>query len=308
MRKILLTIFGFWLCGLLLAARADSFTLTDGSMLSGDVVKSDQTTLMLRMANDAYTNVEWSLLSQDTLKHLAQDPKIQPLVAPFIEPTVAAHPAKPEIKLQDVARLELPQKTSLIGGLFSSSVGLFILFVIYLANLYAGYEIAICRGRPIPVVVGVSALVPFIGPVIFLSLPVMFASARTEEPVEAEAPPAAEPGASAPAAEQPKEDIHISVASWMPSAEPAPPTKPQTEIFQRGKFTFNRRFIETKFPAFVKGTSGDMMLVVATLKEKFVTQRIAQIGPNDMQIICADSEVTVPFADIQEIKLNPKTA
>lgn len=308
MHKIVLTvIFGLWL-GALLPARADSFTLTDGATLSGDIVKSDENSLMLRAPGDVYTNIQWTLFSQDSLKQLAQNPKFAPLVEPFIEPTVAARPPKPEIKLQDEVKLELPTQTSVIGGLFSSSVGLFILFMIYLANLYAALQIAICRGRPVGLVVGVSAVLPFIAPIIFLSLPVQFASAQTEQAeatVESAAPAAAEAG-SAPG--KPAEESPITSASWMPSAEPVQAPKPQTLSFPRGKFTFNKRFIETKFSPFVTGAPADTVLVVVTLKDRFTAGRIAQVGANEMQIVVADGEMAVAFADIQEIQIQPKEA
>ena len=46
------------------------------------------------------------------------------------------------MKVQEVSRLELPPKQSLFSALFSSSVGLVMLILIYAANIYAGYEIA----------------------------------------------------------------------------------------------------------------------------------------------------------------------
>jgi hypothetical protein len=47
-----------------------------------------------------------------------------------------------------------------------------------------------------------------------------------------------------------QEEIHIVTGSWEVGAPPAPPDQPQTEVFQRGQFTFNRRFFETKFSGF----------------------------------------------------------
>lgn len=323
MRKTLLIVLTLWLGGLLLAARADSLTLTltDGTILSGDIVRYDDNSVMLREPGEVYTNVLWTLFSQDSLKQLAQDPKIAGLVAPFIEPTVPARPPKAGIELRSVDRLEMPPKTSVVGGLFTSSVGWFILLVIYGANLYAAYEIARCCSRPVPVVVGASAVLPLIGPVVFLLLPQPSAATPEAEAVEeTPAAPSVPGGAAAPApaatvagatvAEAPGEGAHISAASWMPSAEPAAPTpaKPQTVSFQRGKFTFNKRFIETKFSAFAKGAEGDTVMVIMTLKDKFVVQRLGQIGANDLQIICADSEATVTYGEIQEIQIKPKDA
>ncbi len=63
----------------------------------------------------------------------------------------------------------VPKHPSIFGGLLRSSVGWFILLVIYAANLYAAYEIAVVRGRPAGVVIGLSAVLPLIGPVFFLT-------------------------------------------------------------------------------------------------------------------------------------------
>ena len=43
--------------------------------------------------------------------------------------------------------------------------------MIYGANIYAGFEIAVFRARPKALVMGVAAVLPIVGPIIFLSLP-----------------------------------------------------------------------------------------------------------------------------------------
>ena len=182
MHKIFWTISGFWLCGLLAAARADTFQLTDGSSLTGDIVTFNDNGITFRMADDNYTNVMWTRFSQDALKQLSKNPKIKPLVEAFIEIPASERPKKPEPRIRDVTRLELPPNQSLLGALFSSSVGLFVLLVIYAANLYAGFEIAFVRSRPVALVMGVTAVLPILGPIIFLLLPMRAEAA----PVEAE--------------------------------------------------------------------------------------------------------------------------
>jgi len=52
------------------------------------------------------------------------NPKISPLVEPFIEIPLSERPQKPEVKINEVTRLEVPPKQSLLGALFSSSVGI----------------------------------------------------------------------------------------------------------------------------------------------------------------------------------------
>jgi hypothetical protein len=308
-RKILWTISGFWLCGLLAAAGADTFQLTGGSSLTGDIVTFNDSGITLRTGDDNYTNVMWTKFSQDGLKQLEKYPKIRPLVEPFIEIPASERPQKPEIQINEVTRLELPPNQSLLGAMFSSSVGLFVLLLIYAANLYASYEIAVVRARPIALVMSVAAVLPVLGPIVFISLPMRVAAApeEVETPVEAQA--FAVPGQAAPAAPAPG-GVHIAEASWQKPALPEP------QIFQRGQFTFNRRFLETKFSNFFGVTrreaDRDMVLIVKAASGTFTVQRISRIAANDAHFEVVQGatrqEIMVPFADIQEIQLKHKDA
>ena len=214
MHKIFWTISGLWFCGLLAAAGADTFQLTDGSSLTGDIVTFNDNGITFRTADDNYTNVMWTRLSQDALKQLSQNPKINPLVEAFIEIPASERPKKPEPRIRDVTRLELPPNQSLLGALFSSSVGLFVLLVIYAANLYAGLEIAFVRARPIALVMGVTAVLPVLGPIIFLLLPMRAAAAPATEETPADAQAFTVPGQVAP------DGVQIAEASWQKPAHP----------------------------------------------------------------------------------------
>ena len=105
------------------------------------------------------------------------------------------------------------------------------------------------RSRPIAVVMGVAVVLPILGPIIFLAMP-----KRAEPQKTAASQPAAEPhtfavgGAAAPAAAPAAAGIHIVEASWHGAASAGAPS--QAQVFQRGQFTFNRRFFETKFSGF----------------------------------------------------------
>jgi hypothetical protein len=256
------------------------------------------------------------------LKQLAQNPKIDPFVAPFIMPAQPEHAPKPEVKIQDVPRLDRSSPPSLFGGLFSSLVGLMALLLIYAANIYAGYEIALFRARPAVVVMGVAAALPIVGPVVFLLMP----SLRVRAVPVVEAAPAETPAEGAPAESAPhrfmvpgvqaEEEIHIVTGSWESGAPPAPPEHSQTEIFQRGQFMFNRRFFETKFSGFFgivrREADKDKVLQVKSAHALFVAERITRITANEVhfEVLRGDSrqEVMVPFAEILEVKLKHKNA
>ena len=312
MQKIFRVLFGLWLGSLLVAARADTFPLADGTSLAGDIISFNYAGVIFRLADGKYTDrVGWTKFSQDGLKQLSENPKIKPLVEPFIEIPLSARPQKPEVKVNEATRLELPPKQSLLGALFSSSVGLFALVLIYAANIYAGYEIAVVRIRPKALVMGVAAVLPIVGPIIFLALPMKVEAAPEEAPVEADPATFAVAGQPAPA----QEEIHI--AGVTPGSRPASNAGPATgQVFQRGQFTFNRRFIETKFAGFFaeKRSPADdnTLLIVKLASAQWTVERITRIAAGEMQVQVAlgevRQEVTVAFADIQEIQVKPKAA
>jgi len=283
------------------ALAAETLTLTDGSTQAGDIVKFNDNGLMLHTAADVYTNVSWGQLSQDSLKQLAENPKLKPLVEVFIEPDASARPVKADIQVNAVTRMERPAKPSLFGGLAGSPVGLFLLLVLYAANLYAGYEVAIIRARPAVQVIGLSAVLPIIGPVVFLALPM-----KAEAPVEEVhfAPPA---GTAEAAAERTPEEIQIVEASWRTEEK-----KPEAQVFARGKFTFNKRFVETKFAGYIGEPKGDALkfsMEVKTAAAHYAVERIMQVAATDLILETTQpAQVTVALNDILEIKLTPKTA
>jgi hypothetical protein len=60
--------------------------LADGTTVSGDIVSSTENGVVFRTDGDKYSDrLPWIKFSQEGLKQLAQNPKIEPLVEPFIE-------------------------------------------------------------------------------------------------------------------------------------------------------------------------------------------------------------------------------
>ena len=296
MRKILF-ILSLWLAAIAAGTvSAENLILKDGATLSGEIVHADDNGLMLRLPGDVFkaTNLAWLQFSPATLKELADNPKTQIYATPFLAPTNA-----PEIKVNPVTRLAQPEHLSLFSGLAGSSVGLFILLVLYAANLYAGYEVAVMRDRPIALVVGLSAVLPVIGPIVFLALPAEMDS--PEDETDDENNPVKEPNLP--------EEIHISESSWKQAEKP----HADPQIFTRGKYTFNKRFIETRFAAFTgeaaARTEGVFTMEVATAQERLIVLNILQISPEEAVFHTLQrGQVIMPLADIQEIKLIPKNA
>ena len=307
MRTLFWSILSLALCGWLGPARADTYPLADGSSVSGDIVLFNEAHITLRTPGDNYTNIVWPMFSQEALKRLAKNPRIKPLAEPFIE--TAPRPKTANIAIHEVTRLELPPEQSLFAALLSSSVGFVVLLLIYAANVYAGYEIALLRARPIVLTMGVAAVLPIVGPLVFLLLPVRRETEPTAQP-QVEAQSYAVPGAAAPVAESvAAAGVHITPAAGAKA-------QPEAQIFQRGQFMFNRRFFETKFSGFFatirRPAEKDLVLVIKTGRALLTVQRITRIATNEAHFEVlqggARQEIMVPFADIVEIQLKHKDA
>jgi hypothetical protein len=84
----------------------------------------------------------------------------------------------------------------------------------------------------------------------------------------------------------------------------------QPVVFARGKFTFNKRFVETKFAGFVGDLKGDGLKYTMTIKTpmgEFPVARIAQVGQTDVIFEAGQGQIAVPFGEIQEIILHPRS-
>jgi hypothetical protein len=331
---------GLWFCGLLAATCAETFPLADGTTVSGDIVSFNDNGIIFRQEGDKYTDrVPWIKFSQDGLKKLSQNPKVAPFAEPFIETPPSPQSAKPAVQIQDMSQVRLarPASGSLMVGLVSSPLGLLVLLLIYAANLYAGYEIASFRAKPVGLVMGVAAVLPILGPIIFLSMvprpspPIESVEAAPEEgvPVESESGEAT-PGEVAPAEGAPAAtpgrvphtyalpghkagEINIVAASW--STESSEAETPHTQVFQRGQYMFNRRFFETRFPGFFGSFRSEedrnKELIIKTAGGETVVERVARVTNNEAQfevmIEGARQEVIVSFSDMQEVQLRGKS-
>jgi hypothetical protein len=310
-----------WLCCALFAgtARADTFHLTDGKTVSGDVVSMDEQGIILKQPDGSYgERMPWAKFSQADLKDLQQNPRAAQYVAPFIEQSQQDKVKRTQIDIKDFAKLPRPAKKSLIGALLTSPMGLVIFILVYGANLYAAYEIAIFRAQPLGLVIGVSAVAPFVGPIIFLSLPHRVKKKETEwvAPAETGLDPAIAAVVAAEEAATAVGQSEVAVEQQQAANEPVAPALPPPKVFARGQFTFNRRFFETQMPAFFAITrpeaEKDKVLLVKSSRGNYDAKRISRISATDVtfqvQKGVASEDVIIPFVEIQEIQLKHKDA
>src|SRR5207253_3031994 len=155
---------------------ADEFKLANGNVLRGELASVDEDGLVVKLEVGGFSKREpWINFSQETLKELSKDPKVAPLVEPFIElepEQIKARERQKEVVVKPVSnRMERsPTKPGLVAA-FVTPLGLTILAALMLANLYAAYEIALFRQQPVALVCGLSVLFPGLVPLIFLCLP-----------------------------------------------------------------------------------------------------------------------------------------
>lgn len=301
-------LFAAFLCVVLLgSARAATYDLIDNTTVIGDplLATASDAGVKLRMADGTYQNVPWGKFSQKDLKEFAKNKKLTEFVEPFIEITAEEKAEMTKVVIKPVDRLSRPESGSVIGSLFGSGIGFLALLLVYAANVYAGFEIAIFRARNIWLVMGLAAI-PFLGfisNIIWLSLPTYIEPVH--EPTEEEL---AEMEANAPSYAVPLEGQHEAEAAAGGTTGAA--AAPAEEVYAKGKFTFNRRFIETKFSSFFgavrRGADKNHMLVFKTAKARLVADRITRITANDLHINVVEGgsgEVGLTFRDIQEIRV-----
>ena len=312
-------------------AGAADYKLLDGTVLTGELIApSAQGVIVKTPDNKTLPRTPWNKFSQETLKELLKDRKMKVFVELLVEPdpepegavpelVAAKRPPKPDIKWKEVERLaRYPQKPGLIASVFSTPIGFLTLLLVFAANLFAGYEVAVFRHRPWKLVCGVSAAAPVIGPIVFLCLPtVKDTKLKPHEIPEtaAENTPGPAHGhghAAAPVEEEPQ-------PAHDPGSEtiaPAAPSYTPTQVFKRGEVTFNRRYIETKLAPFFKLIPGekekDLQIIFFTTGGDYIGKRINKVTPADVTLVIqkenAFCDVDIAINDIREIHIKHKDA
>src|SRR5512140_3218394 len=137
-------------------ATAAEFRLTTGEVMTGEPVlaTANDQGVQIKIGEGEYKRVAWSSFSQEDLKNFAKNSKLEPFVQPFIEVDIKEKRQKTQVNIKEPPRLPQPPKQSLIVAMFSSSMGLFMLFLVYAANIYGAYEVSIFRAQPPALVCG----------------------------------------------------------------------------------------------------------------------------------------------------------
>lgn len=304
-----LILIGLFCCAGLNPSLAASYTLEDGTTIVGEPLLSTASDagVKIRQGDGTYQDVSWGAFSQKDLKQFAKNERLVEFVEPFIIITAEDKAKMTEVDIKDVKRLSRPERGSVIGSLFGSGLGWFIVLLVTAANVFAGYEIAIFRARNVWMVAGLAAIpfAGFVSNIVWLSLPTY---------IEQEPEPTEEELAEI---EMQRPEFKVPLAGEIEAAQAAAEGRdlsvPKDEVFARGKFTFNKRFFETRFADFFgtvrRGDHKFDYMVIKTPREHIVADRITRVTVTDVHVNAikgATGEVGVKFAELQEVRLTAR--
>src|SRR4051812_13065728 len=172
----LLCLFFIWMGCLTSLFAAETYPVLQGEPVVGDPMlpTADPRGIIFKKADGSVSErYAWTNFTQSALKQLNNaSPKLKRFVEPLIEPEIEETESKEkeikEIKPKEVPKMARPDPKAGFGDLFSSPIFILVAVLLYAANIYAAFEISIFRNYPAALVCGVSAVVPFIGPAIFI--------------------------------------------------------------------------------------------------------------------------------------------
>jgi hypothetical protein len=316
-----------------MTASAGSYTLTDGTKIEGDPISENENGVVFQTTDGTdLERIGWDKLTQDSLRALlarAATAREKALLEPFIEELPQEKAQRKEIIVKPIQTPDRPTTHLGMTAIFASPVGLTILLILYGANLFAAYEVAIYRRQPLPTVCGLAAI-PLLGvlsPIIFIAMPARRGSFEGREepqtrfhsiPPPAEvmtAPP--EEGAGAGSGRRPSLRTQGSGAARQPAgplAQETAPVLPGPIVFRRGDFSFNRRFFETKLAGFFRlvpsEAERDMVIHIKSGRGDFTGRRITRITPSELYLQVfhdnATADEMIPFVEVLEVQIRHK--
>jgi hypothetical protein len=301
--------------------------LNNGEVVEGEPVSLNGEGIVVKKADGSFApRVSWKDLNQETLKAVttlkgfANNNAAKAAVGALMEPEdvdPTGKEKKPEIefKAKIPNRLDRPDPSAGLGALLASPVTLVLLVLLYLGNIYAGYEAGVFRNYHCGITCAVAAVMPILGPILFICLPTRIQKSQDELAAESMAAHLAaqqgQEGEEAAVQEATPEELAAQQAAAEAAAAAA--AQPKVLIFARGQTTFNRRFFETKFAGFLRMVPGeaekDKVLYIKSARGEHVGARLSRIDPNELYLQIregvATSDVMIPFHEIYEVQIRP---
>jgi hypothetical protein len=295
-------------------ANAGTYSLTDGTRISGEPMTYQEEGLVLKNANGAYAPlVPWGKFTDEALKQLRADAATQTernIVEPMITELPASKSKLPPITLRPVETPARPAGHLGFFALFTSLQGWFLLLVLYGAGIFAAYEVAVFRNQPVQTVCGYAAI-----PVFGIASTIYFLASPTRDLPEEESfsprKPEPPPRRFATAPHPPPASGAIYPPAAEAESEPPAVELPAPVVYRRGDYSFNRRFFETKLAGFFRvvlgDTEKDMVIHIKSARGEFVGKRISRITPTELHLQIfkegATADEMIPFLEITEVQI-----
>jgi hypothetical protein len=277
--------------------------LIDGTTLSGEIITADKDVFVIRLEGGGYSpRTDWGKLTDESLLALSKHPKAGKFVEPYVTMPTAedVRRERKPTKAVEPQRVTNPQVTKGVVTAILSPGGLFFLGLMYAANIFFGFEVARYRWRSPAMVCGLSAVLPVIGPLIFLAMP------KWAPPEEVNATQEAMAATTLTVA-----DSGPSLVQQMGLRTGGGGIQSNSDLprsFNKGEFTFNRRFFETQFGMFLAsaqpGEGDGLAMDFTTTNGQFSGNKINRMNASEVIIRRLDGEeVPVDYATIQQVTL-----
>lgn len=325
MRRFALVLFCF-LVWASFSTRAGSYTLTDNTKIEGDPISMGDSGVVFRLADGSDSaRISWDRFPQQAIRQLydqAATAREKAMIQPLLEEQPQERAERKELTVKPITPPVRPQGYLGLFAVFGSPVGLFILVILYGANIFAAYEVAVYRNQPVGTVCGLAAI-PFLGifsPIVYVAMPTRRIY-LDGEPLDVEpqtrfraTPPPSETVAPPPEDIPPAAEAAPAPLAEVPQEAPAAAALPEPIVFRRGEFSFNRRFFETRLAGFFRVVPGeaekDMVIFIKSGRGDFTGRRISRISPTELYLQIfhenATADEMIPFTEILEVQVRHK--
>lgn len=281
------------------------YRLIDGTSLSGEIISADKDAFVLRLEGGGYSaRTDWGKLTDESLLAMSKHPKAAKFVEPYVTlPTAEeVRRERPAIKIVEPQRVTNPSGSKGALSAVLTPGGLFFLGLMYLANIFFGFEVARYRWRSPVLVCGASAVLPIIGPLIFLAMPKWVPPEEvnaTAEAMQAQTLTVADSGPSL------VQQMGLRTGGGEGKGRGGDEL-PRT--FRKGEFTFNRRFFETQFEQFLPSASPEaaagLVIDVTTPSGHLVATKINRMNTSEVIVqVAGGEEAPLEYGAILEITL-----
>ena len=292
-------------------ALAEEFQLKNGDVYNGELVTPNDQGIVIRLDIGGFSErIWWSKLTQETLQKVIRNSDARPFAVPFLEPTRQERQQDIVFRWDEVPEVAENAESEALSQAVMTPVGYVILGLILIASIYSGAAVAAFRNQPTALVCAVSALLPVLGPILFLSVPSkeVILDSPAPRPSNDDFGPSATPSEVEKSTVPPPSGGGLKIGG-----RAAAESKMDLSPYSHADTEFSRRFFETKFPSFFRLTprpeEKDFMLHISTVKNSLRIKRISRITGTDLYAMMpttGSQEQKVVFSEITFVQVKHK--